>query len=176
MFLRPLPLGPSACVHLNPGLLPPPFVHSPHSPLTICSEPAGGWGAIQYYFHFRPGIEKVALDHLQPELHQLPMDFSTSLLGYENWAAPNIFSRCCPLLNLNRLMFSPSPAHVLQPTPPRIMDSPFVTVPPSLNKPPAMDPRWLSRTITTTIQSPQASGPLTNATHQTAALSHSLFI
>ena len=30
MFLKPLPLGPSACVHLNPGLLPPPLVDSPH--------------------------------------------------------------------------------------------------------------------------------------------------
>ena len=32
MFLKPLPLGPSACVHLNPGLLPPPLVKSPHPP------------------------------------------------------------------------------------------------------------------------------------------------
>ena len=32
MFLKPLPLGPSACVHLNPGLLPPPLVNSPHPP------------------------------------------------------------------------------------------------------------------------------------------------
>ena len=96
MFLKPLPLGPSACVHLNPGLLPPSLVMSPHSPLALRSEPRGGWGAIQYYFHFRYGIEKVSLDLLNPEIHQLPSDFPTSILRYEGWAEPEDLFQIAP--------------------------------------------------------------------------------
>ena len=96
MFLKPLPLGPSACVHLNPGLLPPPLVKSPHPPLTLCSEPAGGWGAVQYYFHFRPDSTTISLTQLTPELHQLPRDFSTSILSYENWALPEDLFQVTP--------------------------------------------------------------------------------
>ena len=96
MFLKPLPLGPSACVHLNPGLLPPPLVMSPHSSLALRSEQSGGWGAIQYYFHFRPGIEKVSLDLLNPELHQLPIDFPSSILRYEGWAEPDDLFQIAP--------------------------------------------------------------------------------
>ena len=115
MFLKPLPLGPSACVHLNPGLLPPPLVTSPHPPLTLSSEPAGGWGAVQYYFHFRPDSTATSLTQLTPELHQLPSDFSTSILSYEQWAAPedlfqvtpppHLRTRCGPLSFLPEILY-----------------------------------------------------------------------
>ena len=72
MFLKPLPLGPSACIHLNPGLLPPPLVNSPHPPLTLCSEPAGGWGAVQYYFHLCSDSTTLSLTQLTPT-YQLPL-------------------------------------------------------------------------------------------------------
>ena len=53
MFSSAIPLGPSACVYLNPGLLPPPRLSLPGD-LAIRSAATGGWGAIQYYHHFRP--------------------------------------------------------------------------------------------------------------------------
>ena len=58
MFSSAIPLGPSACVYLNPGLLPPPRL-APPGDLAIKSDATpdphcGGWGAIQYYYHFRP--------------------------------------------------------------------------------------------------------------------------
>ena len=127
MFLKPLPLGPSACVHLNPGLLPPPLVNSPHPPLTLSSEPAGGWGAVQYYFHFRPDSTATSLTQLTPELHQLPSDFSTSILSYEQWAAPEDLFQVTPPPPQNPLRSSQFLARNPLPTPPPTMASPFVT-------------------------------------------------
>ena len=80
---------------------------TPTPPFTLCSEPAGGWGAVQYYFHFRSDSTTIALTQLTPELHQLSRDFSTSILSYENWAPPEdlfqvtppprLGACCCPL-------------------------------------------------------------------------------
>ena len=39
-------------------------------------------GAVQYYFHFRPDSTAISLTQLTPELHQLPRDFSTSILSF----------------------------------------------------------------------------------------------
>ena len=80
MFLKPLPFR----------------VRPPQPPLTLSSEPAGGWGAVQYYFHFRPDSTAISLTQLTPELHQLPRDFSTSILSYENWAPPEDLFQVTP--------------------------------------------------------------------------------
>ena len=67
MFSSAIPLGPSACVYLNPGLLPPPRLAPPVIKNEATPDPhCGGWGAIQYYYHFRPDSGAIPLDDPDP--------------------------------------------------------------------------------------------------------------
>ena len=89
MFSSAIPLAPSACVYLNPGLLPPPRL-APPGDLAIKSDATpdphcGGWGAIQYYYHFRPDSGATPLLTLQPATHTLPPHFTEDLLAFEHW-------------------------------------------------------------------------------------------
>ena len=91
MFSAAIPLGPSACVYLNPGLLPPPRL-APPGDLVINSDATpdphcGGWGAIQYYYHFRPDSGAIPLLTLQTATHPLPPHFKEDLLAFEHWPA-----------------------------------------------------------------------------------------
>ena len=91
MFSSAIPLGPSACVYLNPGLLPPPRL-APPGDLVINSDATpdphcGGWGAIQYYYHFRSDSGAIPLLELQPAAHPLPPHFKEDLLSFEHWPA-----------------------------------------------------------------------------------------
>ena len=91
MFSSAIPLGPSACVYLNPGLLPPPRL-APPGDLVIKNDATpdphcGGWGAIQYYYHFRPDSGAIPLLTLQPGTHTLPPHFTEDLLAFEHWPA-----------------------------------------------------------------------------------------
>ena len=85
-FHRPF-LGPAACVYLNPGLLPPPHLNPPGA-LAIIGDAdphRGGWGAIQYYYHFRTDSGSIPLLDLKPDAHSLPPHFHEDLLTFEHW-------------------------------------------------------------------------------------------
>ena len=82
MFAAAIPLGPSACV--NPGLLPPPRL-TPPGDLALSSTVTGGWGAIQYYYHFRPDSGAIPLLSLTTTTHTLPAHFHEDLLDFEHW-------------------------------------------------------------------------------------------
>ena len=79
--------GPAACVYLNPGLLPPPRLNPPGD-LVIRGDAdphRGGWGAIQYYYHFRTDSGSIPLLDLKPTTHSLPPHFHEDLLTFEHW-------------------------------------------------------------------------------------------
>ena len=76
--------------------------HSQHTPRTHHSPPpgdlvitsdatpdphCGGWGAIQYYYHFRPDSGAIPLLELQTATHPLPPHFKEDLLAFEHWPA-----------------------------------------------------------------------------------------
>ena len=87
MFSSAIPLGPAACVYLNPGLLPPPHLNPPGA-LAIIGDAdphRGGWGAIQYYYHFRTDSGSIPLLDLKPDAHSLPLHFHEDLLTFEHW-------------------------------------------------------------------------------------------
>ena len=84
IFAAAIPLGPSACVYLNPGLLPPPRLTRPGD-LALSSTVTGGWGAIQYYYHFRPDSGAIPLLSLTTATHPLPDHFHEDLLEFEHW-------------------------------------------------------------------------------------------
>ena len=84
MFQDAIPLGSSACVYLNPGLLPPPYV-KPSRVLALLSEHSGGPGALQYHFHFHASDQKVPLQDISLSTHSLPSFFHDDFLNFEDW-------------------------------------------------------------------------------------------
>ena len=159
----------NSCPHIPPDAMDTgPLVNSPHPPLTLSSEPAGGWGAVQYYFHFRPDSTAISLTQLTPELHQLPRDFSTSILSYENWAPPEDLFQVTPPPPQIPLLSSRFLARSSLPTPHPTMASPFVT---GLHLP--LEPHLvalpsLSQTTTTNTPNQPAFGLLMHVIHRIA--------
>ena len=84
MFQDAIPLGTSACVFLNPGMLPPPFI-KPSRVLALLSDHSGGPGALQYHHHFHASGQKVALLDISLATHSLPPFFHDDLLNFEDW-------------------------------------------------------------------------------------------
>ena len=81
----PIPLGPSAQLHLTSSLLPPPFFR-PTAQLQLSVSPCGGVGSLQYCHHFNPQDDEVSsFTDICWNSHHLPGDFINELFGYEDW-------------------------------------------------------------------------------------------
>ena len=81
----PIPLGPSAQLHLTSSLLPPPFLR-PTAQLQLSASPCGGIGSLQYCHHFNPQDDDVSsLTDISWNSHHFPADFISDLFSYENW-------------------------------------------------------------------------------------------
>ena len=81
----PIPLGPSAQLHLTSSLLPPPFFR-PTAQLQLSVSPCGGVGSLQYCHHFNPQDDEVSsLSDISWNSHHLPADFINELFSYEDW-------------------------------------------------------------------------------------------
>ena len=75
----PIPLGPSAQLHLTSSLLPPPFFR-PTAQLQLSVSPCGGVGSLQYCHHFNPQDDEVSsLTDISWNSHHLPADFINEL-------------------------------------------------------------------------------------------------
>ena len=81
----PIPLGPSAQLHLTSSLLPPPFFR-PTAQLQLSVSPCGGVGSLQYCHHFnRQDDEVSSLTDISWNSDHLPADFINELFSYEDW-------------------------------------------------------------------------------------------